>query len=123
MRTIEFEKVWQQILRCAREKGEISTLDRRILNRIVSFAENAVYVVSEKTKRQRCISKRDFQRCWNVLIENGRLSIPPVHVWNERIIMAFLAHLPCVEFSLRPLTLYLTPKDTHPLCTTRKKED
>ena len=120
---LEFEKVWLQILRCAHEKREVSTLDRGIVNRIVSLTDSAIVVVSEKTKRERSISKKDFQRCWRVLRENGRLFIPPVHVWNERIIMAFLAHLPYVEYSLRPLTLYLEPQVTHPLCTTRKKKN
>jgi hypothetical protein len=120
---LEFEEVWPKILRCANKSREVSTLDRGIVNRIVSLTDSAIVVVSEKTKRQRSISKKDFQRCWSVLIADGRLFIPPVHVWNERIIMAFLAHLPYVEYSLRPLTLHLVPQVTHPLCTTRKKSN
>lgn len=123
---MDFEQVWQQILEIARRKKNegIYTLSqdkRRAHNQIVSVMENAIDVVSEKTREQRKLPKRDFRRCWKVLIEDGQLSIPPVHVWNERIIMAFLAYLPNVEYSTRPQTLYLMPIDTHPKGTRRER--
>ena len=96
-------------------------IDRGIRNEIVSVTGNTIFVASEKTKRRRLLPKADFRRCWNILTQNGQLSIPPVHVWNERIVMAFLAHLPCVEYSIRPLTLHFVLENTHPSCTTLKR--
>ena len=121
-----FEQVWQQILQIARTREEICTLGNRrrgVRNQIVSVHEDGITVVSERTGTKRKLRRRDFQRCWEVLIEDGQLSIPPVHVGNERIIMAFLAHLPNVEYSHEPQTLHLMPYDTHTLGTKREHVD
>ncbi len=122
-RKLDFEDVWKDILEVARIKKDtgIQTLTRKILNKIVSVREDAIYVMSEATGNIRKLSKSDFKECWNALIKNGKLSIPPVHVWNERIIMAFLAHLPYIEYSLNPQTLYLMPTATHPLGTIKRR--
>jgi hypothetical protein len=120
---MDFEHVWQQILEIARKRDEICTISQGVPNKILFVHKNAIVVSSERTGNPRYLTKANFIRCWTVLVENGQLSIPPVHVGNERIILALLARLPNVEYSTKPKqTLYFMPWNTHPIGTKREHE-
>lgn len=120
---MSFEHVWQQILEIARTRKELRTLGRRgqwmgVRNKIVSVSENAIVVMSETTNRARKLTKSTFRRVWNALTIHRQITCrrdEEVLVPHQRIVMAFLAHLPNVEYSYRPQTLHLVPYDTHPL--------
>ena len=108
---IDFEQVWQQILEIARTKKPIYTLTQKIRNDISFVNKNTIIVVSEKTGKPRKLSKRDFRKVWDYLRIRKQITCrrdEEVIVFNQRIIMSFLACLPNVRVTLRPQTLHLT---------------
>ena len=119
----DFERVWQQILEVARTIGEITTLTHKVSNQVVSVAEEAIVVKSKRTEQPRQLAKSMFRRVYDTLTIHRQIMCKrdeDVLVSHQRIIMAFLAHLPNVEYSIRPQTLYLMPTNTHPLGTMRE---
>ena len=115
----DFERVWQRILEVARMKKEIKTLVHKVPNQIVSAREDAIVVSSKRTgyQKERELRKENFQNLWHTLTQRGQLNVDDIQkyyykqYWQKQgcIMMAFLAHLGNVKFSIRPLTLYLMP--------------
>ena len=119
----KFEQVWQQIREIASLSPVIHTLSQKVPNKIIHVDEDAIFVVSERTDREREVEKKMFQMFWEVLEQQGQMvqeDVPyPLH---GRIIMAILARLPYVEYSLKPQTLYLMQKRTHEIGTIRERQ-
>ncbi|MHA1595514.1 MAG: hypothetical protein ACTSXX_12380 [Candidatus Baldrarchaeia archaeon] len=128
---LNFEKVWEDILEIARMKKDegIRTLTMGVLNQIVSVSRNAIIVKSKRTGKERALTKEDFRCLWETLRRKKQLDVDDIYencyeqYWKKigRIMMAFLAHLPYVEYSLNPQKLYLMPSNTHPLGTVKKR--
>ncbi len=125
-----FDEAWQDILKVARQKEEIGTLAQQVSNRIVSTPDDSITVVSQKSrsKSERVLTRQKFEPYWDVLVEKDNLNfmedLPRAQwLYVGAIITAFLAHLPCVEFAIKPRVLYLMPHPTHDLGTTRMLEE
>lgn len=123
-----FDEAWQDILKVARQKEEIRTLAQQVSNRIVSTTDDSIMVVSQKSKfgNIRTLTRQKFEPYWDALVEKGSLNfmedLPRSECFSVgAIIITFLAHLPCVEFTITPRVLYLMPHPTHDLGTTRMR--
>jgi len=124
---LDFEQVWQDIRHVASSKTPIYTLSQKVPNDVLSCNESSIVVKSRRTKRPRELKKKMFQQFWEMLVEQGQMNgdeffehtrrLP----WHGCIIMAFLAHLPHVEYSLNPLTLHFVQNETRELGTTRQR--
>ena len=121
-----FDEVWQDIHKVALQKDEIRTLAQQVPNRIIGVTDSSIIVVSKKSKsgKMRILTRKQFERYWDVLERKNRLNFKkdlPESQWHHTgaIIITFLAHLPCVEFTTNPRVLYLMPNSTNDLGTTR----
>lgn len=107
----EFESVWKEILRIARENRKIPTLDRNVINEIRNVTHNSIRVVSETKRRERTLKREQFKIAWEFLVEHGILGLEEAAslglIGVRSIMFAILARLPYVEYSTRPLTLRL----------------
>jgi len=122
---ISFEKVWKDLLELANSKDSISTLSQRVSNDIKSFHSKGIVVVSERTLKRRLLRKERFRLFWSVLKQKGSLireDIPASkRMYVGRIIFSILAHLPYVEYELKPQRLHFMQNSTHPLGTLKKR--
>ncbi len=122
---INFDKVWKDLLELANSKESIPTLSQQVSNDIKSFSSKGIIVVSERTLNSRVLRKERFRLFWSVLKQKGSLvreDIPATkRMYVGRIIFSFLAHLPYIEYELKPQRLYLMQNNTHPLGTLKKR--
>lgn len=125
---MEFEQAWQQIQEIVSSTPVVHTLSRRVPNRIIYSDENVIIVESERpakseTPQERKLKKEKFRQFWKVLTQQGQMVQEDVREYHGvgRIIMAFLARLPYVEYSLQPQTLYLMLTATHEIGTIRER--
>jgi hypothetical protein len=121
---LSFEGAWQDILLVAKMKEAIPTLSQGVLNRIVEVTDRSITVVSERTEKERVLTKEMFRPYWEELVRKGSLNFVKdlkESDWIRRgaIIISFLAHLAYIEYSLNPRILYFMPEETHPLGTTK----
>ncbi|RLE53980.1 MAG: hypothetical protein DRJ26_02495 [Candidatus Methanomethylicota archaeon] len=105
----------------------ISTLGLGIKVKIVDVKDDRIIVYSEKTKKTRVLSKKRFKPFWEALLKRGFLHYKKdLHQsdWagTGAIIIAFLARLPYIEYSVSPCILYLKREYTHKIGTLKRKE-
>ena len=122
---LSFDKVWKDLLELASSKESISTLSQHVSNDIKPFSSKSIIVVSERTLIRRFLRKERFRLFWSVLKQKGSLvreNIPASkRMYVGRIIFSILAHLPYVEYELKPQRLYLMQNSSHPLGTLKKR--
>jgi hypothetical protein len=69
-----FDEAWQDILKVAKQKGEIRTLAQKVSNRIVSTTDDSITVVSQNSENKRILTRKNFEPYWNALVEKGSLN-------------------------------------------------
>ena len=99
--TESFDTIWEEILRCLRNRRDISTLTRRERNEIIAVNNDAIIVKSEKTGTERVLKREEIRFAVEKLLESGTLSpedLSPRLIGKRAIILAILFHcLPHVE--------------------------
>lgn len=105
-----FETVWTDTLAFVRAHKKIKTLDRENENDIINSCNTSITVQSKETGVPRDLSKDDFQYAWDRLVTKRILmlqDIDPELRGKKSIIFAFLANLPYIHYTVRPLKLSL----------------
>ena len=121
-----FDEVWRDLREVASQKEKIRTLTQQVPNRIVSVTDSSITVVSERgSGGKRELTRQRFEDFWSKLSEQKSLNFMkdiPESLYRPvgAIIIAFLAHLPCVEYTIKPRVLYLMENATHDLGTTQE---
>ena len=109
MADISLAVVWNKIhsLSCQ----TVYTLDQHVKNEILDFGANGMRRHSERKKKPSFVPRQKFEAVWEKLKKDGKCQR------NKRvapsIVYACLAHLECIEYSLKPETLWLS-ENRHP---------
>ena len=109
---MDFEEVWQDIIDNLNVGEEVYTLTQRVRNRITDVGRDSITVMSERTKKERKLLKRDFKPFVDYLLNRGSLDFMhdlPESDWRHKgaIIIAILAKLDYVDYETRPRRLFL----------------
>jgi len=109
---MDFEEVWQDIIDNLNVGEEVYTLTQRVRNRITDVGRDSITVMSERTKKERKLLKRDFKPFVDYLLNRGSLDFMhdlPESDWIGRgaIIIAILTKLDYVDYETRPRRLFL----------------
>ncbi|MCS7385194.1 MAG: hypothetical protein NDF55_00445 [archaeon GB-1867-005] len=121
-----FEYVWRDILQIAKKLSSISTLGLGVTVKIEDVKDDRIIVYSERTGKRRVLKKERFKPFWNALLRRGSLNYkkdlkPSDWAGAGAIIIAFLARLPYIEYSLQPCILYLKSENTHSIGTLKER--
>lgn len=103
-----FAQVWETLLQYAESESSASTLSRGNPNEIRRSADT-IEVRNLETDRWREINHNEFQYAYQVLCDEGKLTldaIEPELAGRKSIVTAILARALDLEYDRRPLTVY-----------------
>lgn len=106
----DFENAWIAILQYAESQSYVATLSHGNENEIRQ-GEDAVEVRNVKTDEWREIPREDFRFAYEILQEEGTLTldnIEPDLAGRKSMVSAILARALDLEYDSRPLTVYLS---------------
>lgn len=109
-----FEEVWQDIRRL--EGKDVCTLCRHYKSHILTVNEEGVKRLAEESrdKEYKPVAKSKFERVWRDLVA-CRQVVPSKKSEGIAFTCACIAHLPEVEYSLNPVTIWLS-ENRHDFC-------
>ena len=108
-----FEQVWRDLVGALQGIEYVETLGQGVKNRLLSVDLRAIVVASERTGRERPLSRELFRPYVDHLLRHGSLSYVtdlPQRVWIGvgAVISALLAVLPYVSYQTRPIVLCMS---------------
>jgi hypothetical protein len=106
MKTRIFEDIWRDIKKL--QNKDVFTLRRHQKNHIVGVDETGLRTIRGKSDFPYPITKGAFETVWRKLITNDRYI--PVEDGGYHIICACIALISEVEYSLKPVTIWLSEK-------------
>lgn len=105
-----FDEMWEEIITFIESNRYVHTLSRGNRNLIEASEPDALLVTNESTGKERTIPREDFRYAWDILTEQGELTlshVDPELTGRKAIVLAVLAKALDLEYDKRPLKLYL----------------
>lgn len=112
MKKINCEKVWKDLEHVLEKEPTIHTLDRKRPNKITSFSDEGIEVITQKSAPgSSLVPKWMFEEAVNYLSIHGSLSnfilLNELNVKRSSFVLAALSKLDYIGYSTKPLKIFL----------------
>jgi hypothetical protein len=118
---IPFATVWADLQALSARRTPLHRLAGQTSSEIRDIDEDGVWLYSNSLNRTYQVTRDLLERAWTNLVTTGRLV--PREVRMNYGAVTLLAHLPYVEYSIDPVTLYYPAATLHPLGSVRLRGD
>lgn len=111
-RVYDFNEIWNEIIKTVHAGDVIYTLAQNNPNIILDINRNGIVIQNDDEPK--LVKKEWIKAAWSVFAENGQLianDIPGQGAFRSSFIMALLAKLRYVEYTVDPIRLYLNRGD------------
>jgi hypothetical protein len=117
---VAFETVWHDLQVLQGQTKLLQPLAGQATSEVREVADEGVWLYLHAIGRERLVSRESLAAAWSLLIGTGRLVPRDQKIHLDATTL--LAHLPYVEYSLDPVTLYFPAQVPHPLGTLRRRD-
>jgi hypothetical protein len=118
---IAFATVWADLQTLGARRLPLHRLAGQTSSEIRDIDDDGVWLYSNSTGRTYQITRGLLEAAWTALLNTGRLV--PREVRMNYGAVTLLAHLPYVDYSVDPVTLYYPALAPHPLGSVRRRDD
>ena len=119
---ITFETVWQDLHALVEHGPALHALAGQASSEIREVADDGIWLYSHGLGREYLIGRDLLEVAWAVLAQHGVLVPRELRGAMSYGAATLLAHLPYVEYSADPITLYFPGLIAHPLGTVRRRD-
>ncbi|HEY7068374.1 MAG TPA: hypothetical protein VII06_43395 [Chloroflexota bacterium] len=119
---ITFEQVWRDLGALQARGPALQTLAGQASSEIREVVENGIWLYSNGLAREYLIERRSLEGAWAALVKRGHLVPRELRGGMSYGAATLLAHLPYVEYSAEPVTLYYPAANPHPLGTVHRRD-
>ncbi len=119
---VNFEGVWRDLEGLQTQGPTLHSLAGQASSEIREVTSDGVWLYSHGMGRQYLIGRDALQMAWATLAETGQLQPRELRGGLGYGAATLLAHLPYVEYSADPITLYFPASALHPLGTVSRRE-
>jgi hypothetical protein len=117
-----FETVWQDLHALVEHGPALHALAGQASSEIREVADDGIWLYSHGLGREYLIGRDLLEVAWAVLAQHGVLVPRELRGAMSYGAATLLAHLPYVEYSADPITLYFPGLVGHPLGTVRRRD-
>ncbi len=121
-RVVTFEQVWRDLTALQARGPALQTLAGQAASEIREVAEDGIWLYMQQLGREHLVERRSLETAWNALVRRGQLVSRELRGGMSYGAATLLAHLPYVEYSAQPLTLYYPASTPHPLGTVHRRD-
>jgi hypothetical protein len=121
-RVVTFEQVWRDLTALQARGPALQTLAGQASSEIREVADDGIWLYMQQLGRHHLIERRSLETAWSALVRRGQLVSRELRGGMSYGVATLLAHLPYVEYSAQPLTLYYPASTPHPLGTVHRRE-
>ena len=122
-RAVTFEQVWRDLTALQARGPALQTLAGQASSEIREVAEDGVWLYMQALGRHHLIERRSLETAWAALVRRGQLLSRELRGGMSYGAATLLAHLPYVDYSAQPLTLYYPASTPHPLGTVHRRDE
>jgi hypothetical protein len=122
-RAVTFEQVWRDLTALQSRGPALQTLAGQSSSEIREVAEDGIWLYMQALGRHHLIERRSLETAWAALVRRGQLMSRELRGGMSYGAATLLAHLPYVEYSAQPLTLYYPASTPHPLGTVHRRDE
>ncbi|HLH23455.1 MAG TPA: hypothetical protein VK066_13110 [Chloroflexota bacterium] len=119
---VTFEQVWRDLTALQARGPALQTLAGQASSEIREVTEDGVWLYMQQLGRHHLIERRSLEAAWSALVRRGQLVSRELRGGMSYGAATLLAHLPYVEYSAQPLTLYYPASTPHPLGTVHRRD-
>jgi hypothetical protein len=119
---ITFETVWQDLHALVEHGPALHALAGQASSEIREVSDDGIWLYSHGLGREYLIGRDLLEVAWAVLAQHGVLVPRELRGAMSYGAATLLAHLPYVEYSADPITLYFPGLVGHPLGTVRRRD-
>ncbi len=119
---ITFETVWRDLQALQVQGPSLHALAGQASSEIREVAPDGVWLYSHGLGREYFIPRDLLEGAWTTLVAQGYLVPRELRGGMSYGAATLLAHLPYVEYSADPITLYFPATAPHPLGTVRRRD-
>jgi hypothetical protein len=117
---VSFETVWRDLHTLGVTRPVLQALAGQANSEIREVADNGVWLYSHGIGREYLVPRELLKQAWERLCQTGQLV--PRDLRMSYGAVTLLAHLPYVEYTADPVTLYYPARVPHPLGTLQRRE-
>ncbi|HZU06939.1 MAG TPA: hypothetical protein VFB73_13315 [Chloroflexota bacterium] len=117
---VSFETVWRDLHTLGVTRPVLHALAGQANSEIREVADNGVWLYSHGIGREYLVPRELLKQAWERLCQTGQLV--PRDLRMSYGAVTLLAHLPYVEYTADPVTLYYPARVPHPLGTVQRRE-
>jgi hypothetical protein len=121
-RPVTFEQVWHDLTALRARGPALHTLAGQASSEIREVVEDGIWLYMQQLGRHHLIERRSLETAWAALVRRGQLVSRELRGGMSYGAATLLAHLPYVEYSAQPLTLYYPAATPHPLGTVHRRD-
>jgi hypothetical protein len=122
-RPVTFEQVWRDLTALQARGPALQTLAGQASSEIREVADDGIWLYMQALGRHHLIERRSLETAWATLVRRGRVVPRELRGGMSYGAATLLAHLPYVEYSAQPLTLYYPASTPHPLGTVHRRDE